>query len=58
MANKNFPDKKKPKEFIITKPLLYEMLKGSLLSRLGNLSKKKKIKTINNNIAINLCIQN
>ena len=25
---KNFPDKKELKEFIITKPLLYEMLKG------------------------------
>ena len=25
---KRFPDKKKLKEFIITKPLLYEMLKG------------------------------
>ena len=25
---KNFPDKKKLKEFIIIKPLLYEMLKG------------------------------
>ena len=25
---KNFPDKKKLKEFIITKPVLYEMLKG------------------------------
>ena len=25
---KNFPDKKKLKEFITTKPLLYEMLKG------------------------------
>ena len=25
---KRFPDKKKIKEFIITKPLLYEMLKG------------------------------
>ena len=25
---KSFPDKKKIKEFIITKPLLYEMLKG------------------------------
>ena len=33
---KCFPDKVKLKEFIITKPLLYEMLKG--------LSKKKKIK--------------
>ena len=25
---KSFPEKKKLKEFIITKPLLYEMLKG------------------------------
>ena len=25
---KSFPDKKKLKEFIIAKPLLYEMLKG------------------------------
>ena len=25
---KSFPDKKKLKEFIITEPLLYEMLKG------------------------------
>ena len=25
---KRFPDKKKLKEFMITKPLLYEMLKG------------------------------
>ena len=33
-----FPDKVKLKEFIITKPLLYEMLKG--------LSKKKKIKSM------------
>ena len=37
---KCFPDKVKLKEFIITKPLLYEMLKG--------LSKKKKIKNMNN----------
>ena len=36
---KCFPDKVKLKEFIITKPLLYEMLKG--------LSKKKKIKNMN-----------
>ena len=42
---KSFPDKKKLKEFIITKPLLYEMLK--------NLFKKKKVKTINNKMAIN-----
>ena len=27
---KSFPDRVKPKEFIITKPLLYEMLKGLL----------------------------
>ena len=25
---KSFPDKEKPKEFITTKPLFYEMLKG------------------------------
>ena len=25
---KSFPDKKKLKEFIVTKPVLYEMLKG------------------------------
>ena len=35
----------KLKEFIITKPLLYEMLKG--------LKKKKKIKTMNIKMAIN-----
>ena len=28
---KSFPDKKKLKEFIITKPLLHEMLKGFIL---------------------------
>ena len=32
---KSFPDKKKPKEFITTKPILYEMIKGLL-------KKKKK----------------
>ena len=42
---KNFPDKKKLKEFIITRPLLYEILKG--------LKEKKKIKTMNNKMAIN-----
>ena len=36
---KCFPDRVKLKEFIITKPLLYEMLK--------DLSKKKKIKNMN-----------
>ena len=36
---KCFPDKVKLKEFIITKPLLYEMLR--------DLFKKKKIKTMN-----------
>ena len=39
---KSFPEKKKLKEFIITKTLLYEMLKGL---------KKKKIKTMNNKVA-------
>ena len=39
---KSFPDKKKLKEFIITKPLLYEMLKGF---------KKKKTTTMNNKMA-------
>ena len=47
---KSFPDqekkekKKNLKEFIITKPLLYEMLKGL----------KKKTKTMNNKIAKNI----
>ena len=36
---KCFPDKAKLKEFIITKPLLYEMLK--------DLPKKRKIKNMN-----------
>ena len=42
---KCFPDKVKLKEFIITKPILYEMLK--------DLSKKKKIKNINSKMATN-----
>ena len=42
---KSFPDKKKLKKFIITKPLLYEMLK--------RLIKKNKVKTMNNKMAIN-----
>ena len=42
---KSFLDKKKLKEFIITRPLLYEILKG--------LKEKKKIKTMNNKMAIN-----
>ena len=41
---KCIPDKVKLKEFIITKPLLHEMLKG--------LKKKKKIKTMNIKMAI------
>ena len=41
---KCFPDKVKSKEFIITKPLLYEMLEGL---------KKKKIKTMNSKMAAN-----
>ena len=40
----SFPDKKKLKEFIITKPVSYEMLK---------VLTKKKIKTMNNKMAIN-----
>ena len=42
---KCFPDKVKLKEFIITKPILYEMLK--------DLSKKKKIKNINSKMTTN-----
>ena len=42
---KSFPGKEKLKEFIITKPLLYEMLK--------ELKKNKKIKYMNNKMAIN-----
>ena len=42
---KCFPDKVKLKEFIITKPLLYEMLR--------DLSKEKKIKTINSKMTTN-----
>ena len=30
---KSFPDKKNLKEFIITKPLLHEMLKGFILEK-------------------------
>ena len=43
---KSFSDKKKLKEFIIIKALLYEMLKG--------LFKKKKFKTMNNKMAIHI----
>ena len=43
---KSFPDKKKLKEFIITKPSLYER----------DLFKKKKIKTMNNKMAkVQIC---
>ena len=42
---KCFPDKVNLKEFTITKPLLYEMLKEII--------KKKKIKMMNINMAIN-----
>ena len=41
---KCFPDKVKLKEFIITKPLSYEMLKGLT---------KKKIKTMNSKMTTN-----
>ena len=43
---KCFPDKVKLKEFIITKPLLYEMLKGLT-------KKKKKIKNMNSKMTAN-----
>ena len=43
---KCFPEKVKLKEFIITKPLFYEMLKG--LSK-----KKKKIKNMNSKMTTN-----
>ena len=43
---KCFPDNVKLKEFIITKPLLYEVLKGLKFM-------KKKIKTMNIKMAIN-----
>ena len=42
---KCFPDKVKLKEFIITKPLLYEMLQ--------NLFKKQKIKTMKSKMRTN-----
>ena len=44
---KNFPDKKKLKEFIIIKPLLY----GTIFFR-DLFKKKKKVKTLNNKMAI------
>ena len=43
---KSFPDKKKLKEFIITKPELHEMLKGIFKER--RKKKKVKVKTMNN----------
>ena len=43
---KCFPKKVELKEFIITKPLLYEMLQGLL-------SKKKKIKNMNHKMTTN-----
>ena len=48
---KNFPGKKKLKEFIITKPLLYEMLKGTYFrkrrSKLGSILWQKYLSTNN-----------
>ena len=43
---KCFPDKVKLKEFIIIKPLLYEMLKGLF-------KKKKEIKNMNSKMTTN-----
>ena len=42
---KSFPDKEKLKEFVITKPLLNEVLKELIY--------EKKIKTMHNKMAIN-----
>ena len=47
---RHFPNKVKLKEFIITKLVLYEVLR--------NLSKKKNIKTINNKTSTNTTINN
>ena len=47
---KCFTDKVKLKEFIITKPLLYEMLKGLKKKKIKNMnSKNDSTLTINNN---------
>ena len=43
---KSFPDKKKLKEFIIIKPLLFEILRDLF-------KKKKETKTMNDKMAIN-----
>ena len=43
---KSFPDKKKLKKFITTKPVLHEILKGFL-------KKKKKDKNMTNKMAVN-----
>ena len=45
---KSSPDKKKLKEFVITKPLLNEVLKELIY--------EKKIKTMHNKMAINIYI--
>ena len=47
---KSFPDKKKLKKFISIKAVLYEMLKGLLKKN------EKKIKNMNNKMAINTCL--
>ena len=44
-ADKELPNEKKLKEFIITESLLHEMIKGLIY-------KKKEIKTMNNKMAI------
>ena len=47
---KCFPDKVKLKEFIITKPLLYEMLKGFKKKKIENRNSKNDSKlTVTNN---------
>ena len=42
---KSFPDKKKLKEFITTKPVLYEMLKGPLQGENKKYENKMAINT-------------
>ena len=48
---KCFPDKVKLKEFIITEPLLYELLEGLIL-------RKRRSKTMNTKMTTNTVINN
>ena len=46
---KGFPEEKKLKEFITTKPILHEMLQGIF-------EEEEKVKNMNNKMAINTCL--